>query len=316
MPDSSEREPIIEEHSEPGVLSRIRGRSGGVLEVLTPDEWERRTGMGDHVSVSFGGSRHAGALAVTPPIPAPAAGASVVCPACQGEGFLGWVGTASTCVFCLGECTVSPAEARRYDAGDPLYGAEPTLCRIKILVYQVDAYDRAREVLEAYGFTLERLEGDLDEDDLDRLWGYDGRNLAGRDFSAASYERWDKTDFSGSTLIGASFHEVDLEDAVFDAADLTEANLTGANLTRVSFRDATLSRANLDAAILFRADLTGANLSEALPRGSALVGADLREANLADAEVTGADVRGVKGVDPAVLADLRSRGAVVDEGGT
>src|SRR5215213_7861271 len=104
----------------PGVLRVITSPGGPTLVPLTAEEWERRYGMGDHVS--FGAP-----MPVTQPEPAPEAGASVACPACKGEGFLGWVGTASTCVFCLGEQHVSRAEAARYDDGDSLRGAEPTL---------------------------------------------------------------------------------------------------------------------------------------------------------------------------------------------
>jgi uncharacterized protein YjbI with pentapeptide repeats len=147
-------------------------------------------------------------------------------------------------------------------------------------------YQRARMWLDRYGFTLERLQAELDADDLndrlDELWGFDGRQYAGEDFTADSPtgsgdDRWDACDFSRSILTGANFHQVDLTDSIFTDADLTEATLSGANLTRVSFRDADLSRANLDAA-----------------------------------DVRGADFRGVKGVDPTTLADLRVRGAVVD----
>jgi hypothetical protein len=242
----------------------------------------------------------------------------VACPACNGEGFLGWVGTASTCVFCLGEKQVTRAEAARYRSHDPLRGAEPTLRRIEILVYQMDAYDRSRELLEQYGFTLERLEAELDEDELDRLWGFDGRNLAGRDFierrpDGTPYERWDECDFSGSTLTGANFHEVDLADANFDGADLTGAVFTDANLTRVVFTYADLSKATLDGAVLFRADLTDANLSGASLRDASFVGATLSGTTLGDADVTGADFRGAKGLDPETLADLKDRGALVDD---
>jgi uncharacterized protein YjbI with pentapeptide repeats len=154
-------------------------------------------------------------------------------------------------------------------------------------------YLRARMWLDHYGLTLERLQSELDKDDpeddlndqLDDLWGFDGRMYAGEDFRADSPtrsgdDRWDECDFSGSILTGANFHEVDLTDSIFDDADLTDANLTGANLTRVSFRDADLSGANLDTA-----------------------------------DVTGAVFHGVKGLDPTALADLRGRGAVVNESG-
>ena len=209
---------------------------------------------------------------------------------------MGWVGTASKCVFCLGAKSISWDEARRYDSFDPLYGAEPTLRRIKILVYQMDAYDRSRELLEQYGFTLERLTAELDEDELDRLWGFDGRNLAGRDFSeplGRLAERWDECDFSGSTLTGANFHDVVLADANFDGADLTGATLDGA--------------------VLCRADLTEVNLTGASLRGASLVGANLRDTNFVNTNVTEADFRGAKGLESDALGDLRARGGLVDD---
>jgi hypothetical protein len=293
----------------PGVINVIKTPGGPTLVQLTAEEWERRYGMGDHIS--FGAS-----MPVTPLGPASEAGESVVCPACEGEGFLGWVGTASTCIFCLGEKQVTRAEAGRYDDWDALRGAEPTLRRIEILVYQMDAYDRSRELLEQYGFTLERLEAELDDEELDRLWGFDGRNLAGRDFSqplAPLAERWDECDFSGSNLTGANFHAVDLADANFDGADLTDAVFTEANLTRVAFTYADLSRAALDGAVLFRADLRHANLTGASLRGASLVGSYFDKTTCDRADVTGADFSGVEGLDQSSLADLRSRDAIVDD---
>jgi hypothetical protein len=50
---------------------------------------------------------------------------------------------------------------------DPLRGAEPTLRRIEILIYQMDAYDRAEEILEQYGFTREQLGDEFDGADHD-----------------------------------------------------------------------------------------------------------------------------------------------------
>jgi uncharacterized protein YjbI with pentapeptide repeats len=295
----------------PGVIEVIKKPLGPTLVVLTAEEWERRYGLGNHIS--FGAS-----MPATQPGLAADAGSSVVCPACHGEGFLGWVGTASTCIFCVGAKQVARAEAGRYDSWDPLRGAEPTLRRIRILLYEMDARDQARQILEDYGFTLERLETELDEEDLDRMWGFDGRNLAGRDFidrrpDGTPYERWEACDFSGSTLTGANFVEVDLADANFVGADLTDAIFTGANLTRVTFTDADLTRATLDGAALFRADLSNINLSGASLRGASLVGAHLDQTILDDAEVTGADFRGAKGLDPGVVADLRDRGAIVDD---
>jgi uncharacterized protein YjbI with pentapeptide repeats len=204
----------------------------------------------------------------------------VVCPACKGEGFLGWVGTASTCIFCLGEHTVSAAEARLYNRGADFYGAEPTLRRVMIAVNELGEGELG-EWLERYDFQLEELEEWLDEDQLDRFWGFHRRNFAGRDFTEEDLE--EVYDFSGSNLTGANFHAVDLEDA-----DFSDATLTGANLTK--------------------ANLTGASLREAR-----LVGASLAESTLTNADVTGADFRGVTDLDLAALEDLRTRGAIVND---
>jgi uncharacterized protein YjbI with pentapeptide repeats len=297
--------------TEPGVLRTISSpdNPGLILRVLSAEAFHRLTGVGNHVSLSA-------PPPVSQPEPAPDAGSIVVCPACEGEGFLGWVGTASTCIFCLGAKQVSQAEAARYDDWDSLRGAEPTLRRITILLYEMDARDQSREILEQYGFSLERLEAELDDDELDRLWGYDGRNLAGRDFSeplGRGAERWDETDFAGSTLTGANFVEVDLADATFDGANLTDANFTRANLTRVAFTDADLSRATFDGAVLFRADLSNATLSGASLRGASLAGATLDKTTFDDADVTGADCRGAKDLAPSAVADLRALGAIMDD---
>ena len=340
MPDSPERQ--ADESLPPGVIEVIKKPGGPTLTRLTGEEFERLTGVGNHISIWFGTP-----MPEAQPKPTADAGASVACPACRGRGYFDETpGGGATCVFCVGEGTVTAAEALQYDPDDPLGGAEPTLHRLKILIYQLDPtgikylsvyrldpnrikypyrleypYLRARMWLDHYGFTLERLQAELDEDDLnnqlDDLWGFDGRQYAGEDFSAGSStgsgnDRWDECDFSGSILTGANFHEVDLTDSLFNAADLTAAILTGANLTRASLQDANLSGTNLDSAILLHADLDGANFSGASLRGASLAGASLSVTTLANADVTGADFSGVKGLNSDALEDLQVRGAILD----
>src|SRR5215218_4026029 len=232
---SNAPEHAADESLPPGVVSVFKAPGLPTVITLTAEEWERRTGMGNHVS--FGAP-----MAVLQPLPGPDAGASVVCPACRGRGcFDETPGGEATCVFCVGEGHVTSAEALRYDPEEPLRGAEPTLRRLKILIYQLDPtrltypyqlrypYLRAHMWLDHYGFTLERLQDELDEDDLnnqlDDLWGFDGRQYAGEDFSADSStgsgnDRWDECDFTGSNLTEANFHAVDLTDSLFTAANL------------------------------------------------------------------------------------------------
>lgn len=92
-----------------------------------------------------------------------------------------------------------------------------------------------------------------------------------------------KTDFSQASLVGASFgHNIDLAEANFNAADLTEVHFKksrfgfdGVNLYRSSFIEAHLESATLNAANLTNANLTGAILT-----GADLTNADFHQAIL------------------------------------
>ena len=147
--------------------------------------------------------------------------------------------------------------------------------------------DHIDRLLEQYGFTLEQLEAELDEDDLDRLWGYDGRNLSGRDFSGA-WENLEGCDFSGANLAGVKVQAADLADASFDGVDLSKANLAGT--------------------VLFRANLSRTNLSDASLQAASLVGEYFSETNLDQADVAMANFQGASGLDAGVLDDLQGRG--------
>src|SRR5215218_2884847 len=179
---SNAPEHAADESLPPGVVSVFKAPGLPTVITLTAEEWERRTGMGNHVS--FGAP-----MAVLQPLPGPDAGALVLCPACRGRGcFDETPGGEATCVFCVGEGHVTSAKALRYDPEEPLRGAEPTLRRLKILIYQLDPtgvkylyqyrldptrirypyrltypYLRARMWLDHYGFTLERLQAELGE---------------------------------------------------------------------------------------------------------------------------------------------------------
>jgi uncharacterized protein YjbI with pentapeptide repeats len=144
-----------------------------------------------------------------------------------------------------------------------------------------------------------------------------------------------EVDFQGATLRGCHFLKVDLEGArfrgadlegtlflgctgkvdfgearmknvrmveqcvfdrsVFDAADLSDANLRGASLASASLRKTILARADLTGALLAGADLrlaiaAGVHLAKADLRGARLTGANLMRAGLSSAHLEGADI--------------------------
>lgn len=82
--------------------------------------------------------------------------------------------------------------------------------------------------------------------------GLDGLNLANRVLSEA--------DFSGSSLMGATFYGSNLQRASLYCADLRGCNLQAANLTRADMRGATFRGANLSHAILDSGDLRAARM--------------------------------------------------------
>jgi len=82
--------------------------------------------------------------------------------------------------------------------------------------------------------------------------GLDGLNLANRILSEA--------DFSGSSLVGATFYGSNLQRASLYCADLRGANMQAANLTRADMRGATFRGANLSFAIMDGGDLRAARM--------------------------------------------------------
>lgn len=84
-------------------------------------------------------------------------------------------------------------------------------------------------------------------------------------------------DFSGSNLYGAIFNDADLHEANF-----LGANLTNARLSRTNLSGAILRGTVLHGATLLRADITNADL-----RGAILVDNDLRSANLTGSRIFG-----------------------------
>jgi uncharacterized protein YjbI with pentapeptide repeats len=90
--------------------------------------------------------------------------------------------------------------------------------------------------------------------------------------------------------LGVDFHEVELNGARLNEANLFRANLTSAMLDRAHLTGANLSEARLDKAHLTDAILAGADLTKASLNFAHLGGANLREANLRKASLDKADL--------------------------
>ncbi len=117
-----------------------------------------------------------------------------------------------------------------------------------------------------------------------------------------------RSDLRHAALRGEDLSYRELRSVDLTGADLTEARLVGADLRTAVLRDARLVSARLDGADLTGADLTGADLTRARLLGTTLT----------DVTATGVDLRQTAVVgavaDPALLADLRRRGAAVAPG--
>jgi uncharacterized protein YjbI with pentapeptide repeats len=121
----------------------------------------------------------------------------------------------------------------------------------------------------------------------------------------------------------ADLSGADLGMADLGMADLERANLSRANLCETYLVVANLIRADLSEADLRRADLRGADLSGANLKGANLKGADLSEADLAGANLKGANLENAivleahfgknQGIDIALAASLRQKGAIFDD---
>ena len=99
----------------------------------------------------------------------------------------------------------------------------------------------------------------------------DKSNLTLADFSfqdldKSSFMKADFTEaiFTRAYLFRGNFKKGNGQSALFDGADLTEANFKSADLTDADFRNAVLVRADFSKAVLDGADFAGADLSQAI----------------------------------------------------
>lgn len=92
------------------------------------------------------------------------------------------------------------------------------------------------------------------------------------------YKKWIKTNFRGSDLDGATFHE--------------KSNLSGADFVQANLRGAVLNGARLNDAVMTEARLVNAKMREASLDSADLRGADLTNAYLQDADFSFANMQG------------------------
>jgi uncharacterized protein YjbI with pentapeptide repeats len=125
------------------------------------------------------------------------------------------------------------------------------------------------------------------EADLTGVHGSGGCDFSSGDFRRARGEgaifdeaNLDQADFSNATLARALFSDASLRGARFDRADLREAKFDDAILREASFNGANLLRAALDRADLTDAQCQGANFFEAGFWDAVAERADFRHANL------------------------------------
>jgi hypothetical protein len=118
------------------------------------------------------------------------------------------------------------------------------------------------------------------------------------------YANFEDADLRGVTFTGANLYRANLT-----RADLRAANLTATNLNRASLLGAHLSDAKLVGARMIGVDLSGANLS-----GAALVSAELPGANLTDANLSGANLSGAILTDATLCRTTMPDGSVDDSG--
>jgi uncharacterized protein YjbI with pentapeptide repeats len=97
----------------------------------------------------------------------------------------------------------------------------------------------------------------------------------------------------GDREIGdVDFRCADLQGAVFDGLDLTQARLDGANLTGASFVRTDLGQADLRRAVLQQAVITETDMIQAHFEGADLRGARITEGTMSQAELPGANLVG------------------------
>ncbi len=101
-------------------------------------------------------------------------------------------------------------------------------------------------------------------------------------------------DFTSQDLSQLQLERLDLTEAMFHGANLSQVNLYRAYLEGVDFGRASLVKANLRDAMMARAYLSNADLQEADLRGADLRGAYLLNANLRGTNLCGANLTGAK----------------------
>jgi uncharacterized protein YjbI with pentapeptide repeats len=137
--------------------------------------------------------------------------------------------------------------------------------------------------------------------------------LYGVDLSGANLQRakLDEANLRKANLTGADLDSAVLENAFLGEAIAPSLQAPHADLTQVDLRSANLENANLAHADLSRAKLSDANLCGASLGGATLQRADLSGADLTDADITGADLarasmagavlRGLTGLESAIM---------------
>lgn len=133
------------------------------------------------------------------------------------------------------------------------------------------------------------------------LWALDGPGC--RTVRILAAERYNRCNFPGANLGGASLAELrlpgaNLRRAFTHSAHLERARLQEADLSYANLIEARLDGANLDDAALHRtvmweSSLDAARLKEAKARNADLRGASMRNAQLQGVDFTGSDLRGV-----------------------
>jgi uncharacterized protein YjbI with pentapeptide repeats len=93
-------------------------------------------------------------------------------------------------------------------------------------------------------------------------WDYSEINTSedGRNFTFIDkYIQYQKTDFQGANLSGASVIGANLQECNLEGANLTKTNFSNANLYRANLKNTTIVDTDFKGTDLRKADLTGAN---------------------------------------------------------
>lgn len=106
---------------------------------------------------------------------------------------------------------------------------------------------------------------------------------------------------SGANMAFTYFSNVNLQDVIMNAVDLSHATLNEANLRGADLENAILVNTKLTRADLSHANLRNADLEEANLSGANLHLADLTGADLTGVDLTGANLDQARGVPAALL---------------